>query len=83
VEIRVEPNPGANWPFVFARQCINAASAAENPPRTAFFNRGRQQGISGESAPGFEFRPNALVLAGQGDQIAGLAAAQRRDQLRE
>src|SRR5437879_5004201 len=85
VEIGVEPKPRAYRPIVFCRspRRHRNSPAPEDPPRAAFFDRSLQQWISGEPAPCFQLRSDALFVTDHSDQIARLAAAQHSEQLRQ
>src|SRR5438552_3966787 len=86
VEICVEPKPRAHRSIVFGSIVFGEprnSSAPENPPRAAFFDRSLYKWIPGESAPRFQLRSNAFFVTDNCDQVAGSAAAQHGDQLRQ
>src|SRR6266567_6106751 len=81
VEVRVEPEPRAHRAAVFGGYCNSPVS--EDPARATVFNRRFKKCISGEPAPRFQLRPDALFVTDKRDQIARLAAAQHSNQLRQ
>jgi hypothetical protein len=79
VEIRIEPKPRAYRPIVFGRH--HNSPTTEDPTRTAFFDSRLQQRVTGESAPCFQLRSDALLVTDHRHQIARPAAAEHSDQL--
>src|SRR5690349_16375101 len=81
MKIGVKPKARAEGPSVFGRD--RSSATTENPAVAAIVRGSLEQWIAGESAPGFQRRSNGPVIGRDCDQIAGPAAAQDSDQVRQ